>query len=214
MIRKVVFCLMFAMLAAAPAQAGTFDDWYNGADGYKNALKKSQNAQAPMALLFYTDWCPYCRRLNQGLLADEDVQRGMRKLIKVRINPEDGDAEQQLYNQYQGNGYPTFLIVQGDGSSPTKIDTSGSAEDLIAVCRQAVQTAALAKAAEPEPVPVAVAAPAHPVTLFMKQGGTVQGDLVEETVSAVVVGWPYGTATFSKDTIERIEHPATQDSSL
>jgi thioredoxin-related protein len=220
---KLTGLLMLFFYVATPVHAGTFDDWYSGADGYKRALKKSQSAQEPMALLFYTDWCPFCRRMNQELLADEKVQRYLRKLVAVRINPEDGKEEKLISDQHPVDGYPTFLIIPqvGGPATPITIFTGDrgnaqiiSADNFIDTIRSIASAAAPAAPADPEPAAALPAAPAHPVTLFLKQGGTVRGDLIEETASAVVVGWPYGTATFQKDSIDRIEKAGPLGGSL
>ena len=49
------------------------------------------------------------------------------------------------------------------------------------------------------------APPANPVTLYLTNGRTVEGNLVKETDTEVEVGWSFGSASFDKAAIERIE---------
>ncbi|MEW6731063.1 MAG: thioredoxin family protein [Acidobacteriota bacterium] len=86
-------------------------DWLVGADGYTKAVEQHRNTGKPIALYFYTDWCGYCRRFSSSLLTTTEVQDYMKNVIKIKINPEAGQKERAISNQYGVMGYPTFLIV-------------------------------------------------------------------------------------------------------
>lgn len=84
--------------------------WHVGADGYHQAKRVASASQAPMILYFRTDWCGFCRDVERNLFPQTAAVDVMRGFVKVRINPELGAAEQALFEQYRGRGFPTFLV--------------------------------------------------------------------------------------------------------
>jgi thiol:disulfide interchange protein len=96
--------------------------WFSGADGYALAVREQQQTGAPMAVYFYTDWCGYCKRLERNVLSTGEVESYFSsKLIRVKVNPEDGPAEDALGRQYAVTGYPSFFIVRASVPRPQKI---------------------------------------------------------------------------------------------
>jgi thiol-disulfide isomerase/thioredoxin len=90
-------------------------DWQRGADGYARA-EGERDSGAPMLVYFYTDWCGYCRRLDERLLSSADVERYLgERVAKVRVNPEEGSAERALSRQFGVKGYPTLFLMGLDG---------------------------------------------------------------------------------------------------
>lgn len=97
------------------------ESWFSGADGYALADRQRKQAKAVMAVYFYTDWCPYCRRLERNIFQSDEVDRYFRNVVKVRVNPEDGQEESRLARRYGITGYPSFFILPPDSESPRKI---------------------------------------------------------------------------------------------
>ena len=92
--------------------------WYEGATGYQKAMKEAREDGTPVAVYFYTDWCGYCKQLDEGLLSQPRVQEPFRYIVKVKINPEQGQAEQAIANEYGVNGFPSFFILpSADGKA-------------------------------------------------------------------------------------------------
>lgn len=98
---------------AAPADWRT--DWLSGADGLKKAEEQGRRQNMPALVYFYTDWCGYCRRLDNNVLATEQAQKLLKKVPKVRINPELGSAESGAAQQFGVRGYPSLFLVEGEG---------------------------------------------------------------------------------------------------
>lgn len=91
-------------------------EWLLAADGYARA-EQERAAGAPVLVYFYTDWCPYCRRLDENLLSAWEVDRYLgERLSRVRVNPEKGSTERALARQYGVKGYPTLFLVWPTGA--------------------------------------------------------------------------------------------------
>lgn len=92
--------------------------WYEGATGYQKAMREAREDGTPVAVYFYTDWCGYCKQLDEGLLSQPRVQEPFRYIVKVKINPEQGQAEQAIADEYRVSGYPSFFILpSADGKA-------------------------------------------------------------------------------------------------
>lgn len=85
--------------------------WENGARGYESALEDARRDGQPIIVYFNTEWCPWCRQLNEKYLPDSRVRSVLREFVKVSVNPEDGDSERRLFEQFGGGGYPGFFVV-------------------------------------------------------------------------------------------------------
>lgn len=109
-----------AAAEAPPVSYGgsTFVSWYEGASGYGDAEHEQRRKGTAMAVLFYTDWCGYCRRMDQDILSSPEVASYLGGMAaSVKINPERGAGEAALANRYGVHGYPAFFIVAPGGSS-------------------------------------------------------------------------------------------------
>ncbi len=89
----------------------SLSDWHQGIAGYIQAVRDQSRSGAPMALFFYTDWCPNCRKLREQVLSSEEVRGYLANLQRVRINPENGPAEDRLAREFGVVAYPSFFIV-------------------------------------------------------------------------------------------------------
>ena len=88
--------------------------WYEGAAGYRDAKRRAAASEAPMILYFRTEWCGFCRDVERNLFPKPAAVNVMKGFVKVSINPEEGDAEQALFDQYRGRGFPTFMVEPTD----------------------------------------------------------------------------------------------------
>ena len=198
--------------AARPASAGIFDGWGNGAAGYETALRRHERSGQPVLIYFYTDWCPYCRRLDNTILGTAVGQQALRDFSKVRINPERGQREEQLARQFGVGGYPSLFIIPSGESAPTAFSPPGAPELFAEACAALRGTpAASASAAASPPRAAPAATPieqAWPksgqVTIMLKDGSRIVGRLVSQDAQAVVVladGWLRGV---KRNEVDRI----------
>jgi thiol:disulfide interchange protein len=108
--------LLAGLCALAPVRAAGWEEisWLENAAGYTAALREAENSGAPVLVYFYTEWCPYCRQLNQGLLSEPAVQDQIGEMLAVRVNPEAGPDEQSLAGHYGVRGYPALFVYSAD----------------------------------------------------------------------------------------------------
>ena len=119
-----VFNLLVVILATTPcltASATPNDRWLFGSTGYARALELQREMKLPLVVYFYTDWCPYCRDLDNDYLTSAPVREYLRGVVKVRINPEHGPAERDIAKQYGVRGYPAFFVISSLSASPRAV---------------------------------------------------------------------------------------------
>ncbi len=118
--------------------------WHVGASGYQRGIEEAQREGRPMAVYFYTDWCPYCRELESELLSRAKVEEFLKYLVKIKINPDRGTRERSLANQYGVRGYPSFFVQSAPSARPQKIRRSNrnglkSPEEFVDTLEQAAR---------------------------------------------------------------------------
>ena len=122
--------------ALGPTRWPVSASWHEGAAGYADAQREQDRSKAPMVVYFRTDWCPYCRQLEEGLLNDATVERYFRnELVKVRINPEDGSEERAVADQYGISSYPSVFIVGSKRAKPRRLSVRRKDQDDESVLR-------------------------------------------------------------------------------
>jgi len=94
-----------------PEETLRFVGWYSGASGYEQGRRQAQRMGRPMVVYFHTDWCPYCRAFDTSYLTDPLVRRFLSNVVRIHVNPEDGDIEMALAQRYGVAGYPSFFIL-------------------------------------------------------------------------------------------------------
>ena len=124
----LAIALAVALAAAIrrPAAAYYSSTWYEDAGGYEHALRQQRSLHAPILLYFRVDWCPHCRALDD-LLETYDVRSRLNEMLKVRVNPEHGDAEKQLFASRAGSGGYPALFLESEGGSASRLSHAGPA---------------------------------------------------------------------------------------
>ena len=220
--RIALACLLFL---GAPAGEAAL----TGAAGFKQAMEQSRRTGKPVAVLIYTDWCPYCQRLINKVLSSGEARQYLATILDVRINPEKGRAEQAIARQYGVTGYPTYLMFPPGSDQPRRVNAHGgmTPAQFVQACKQASGVQRPAPAPKPagrraptarpeaarETAPQETArpkqssqpAPAGFVTLHFTDGREVTGWIIHETPDALTLGVKSGIATFERTSIQRVE---------
>ena len=103
----------------ADAVKGPYDStlWYSDYAGYTTALRESERTGAPLLVLFYTDWCPYCKKFRANVLPDTAVAQRLRHFVKVRVNTEIGAQETKFFQNSGGRGIPYVTVRPAHGTA-------------------------------------------------------------------------------------------------
>ncbi|NLV68422.1 MAG: thioredoxin family protein [Spirochaetes bacterium] len=89
--------------------------------GYGEALEIAKKQGKPMFIFFYTDWCIYCKKMDQEVFSDRDVIAYMNSnYINVRVNPENEKGRMMimgketsaayLMSMTGANGFPSLMF--------------------------------------------------------------------------------------------------------
>jgi len=123
--KKLVLCLMVAWLM--PLSAAD-KNWVGFDEGLK--LAKEQNKQ--VLIDFYTDWCHWCKVMDEKTFSNETVANKLKAgFITVRLNAESKTetatymgntyTNVQLTQAFGVTGFPTLAFLEPDGGLITKI---------------------------------------------------------------------------------------------
>jgi Thioredoxin-related protein len=109
--------------------ASTESTWFND---YKKAQQEAK-ASNKFLLLDFTgsDWCGWCKRLEQEILSQSQFENYAREnLVLLEVDfprakpqsPELRKQNQELAQQYQIEGFPTIVVLNGDGQKLWQYD--------------------------------------------------------------------------------------------
>jgi thiol:disulfide interchange protein len=83
------------------------------------ALARAGSEKKLVMVDMYTDWCGWCRRLDQTTLSDADVQRALERVVSVRLDAErDG---RDVARRFNVDSYPTILFLNPSGDEVGRI---------------------------------------------------------------------------------------------
>lgn len=116
---------------AAKATGKWSDGWYEGADGYDQAVQEYKKTNKPMVVYISVGWCPYCRKFERGVLSSPKVMDFMKDMIKVNLNPENGRRENAIASQYGVRGFPSFFLHPPQPGRAVQLYTGVSPEEFI-----------------------------------------------------------------------------------
>jgi thiol-disulfide isomerase/thioredoxin len=94
--------------------------WYEGADGYTQALQQAHRMNRPLVIYFHTEWCNFCRAMNKDFLPDPLVRRFLSNVMRVHVNPELSSDGEALATRFGVAGYPSFFVL------PSGADIAGA----------------------------------------------------------------------------------------
>jgi thiol-disulfide isomerase/thioredoxin len=129
--------------AAAPA---ALDALPFGED-FAAALERAKAEGKPLLIFFETAWCPYCRQLQNEVLARPEFRAAAERFVCVRV---DGDREPRRAVEYRIKAFPTIVVAAPDG---TAIERIVGILPLEAITTRLGTAAALVVAALGDPTP-------------------------------------------------------------
>lgn len=116
---KRIACIILATMMSALVWSSAGTAAKDPADAiqwmtFEEAQQHSQAKSSKFLLYFYTDWCTYCRKLEQSTFLDKDIAAYVnRNFIPVRINSE---KKPKIAARYRISGVPNlrFLTAKGE----------------------------------------------------------------------------------------------------
>ncbi len=98
--------------------------WKDFSTGFELAEAESKL----MFVVFETNWCGYCKKMNRSTFKDPGVVERLNELVAVKINAEDdkrvnGYSGRELASRYGVAGYPALMVLDPGGAVRSR--TSG-----------------------------------------------------------------------------------------
>lgn len=110
----VIVALACASPESSPAASGV--QWEKS---FEAALQRAGKEKKLVMVFFYTDWCGWCRRMDQSTFADARVQAQLARLVPVRLNAEgNGRAEAA---RFRVNSFPVIAFLDATGRQVARI---------------------------------------------------------------------------------------------
>ena len=95
---------------------------------FNTALAKAKAANKVIMVDFYTDWCHWCKVLDEKTYTDSRVIEAAGQMISAKI---DADKNQKVVSKYNVEGYPAILFLKSDGTEIHRISGFRPPEDFL-----------------------------------------------------------------------------------
>jgi len=129
---------LIGFAGAAHAAGPAWKDWNSG-------LKEAGTAGKPVLVDVYTDWCTWCKRMDQDVYARPEVRQYLSQhFVTVKLNAEyttparyEGKAytSHTLAQRFRVNGYPTTIFLRPDGNHIANVPGYVPAERFVLLLR-------------------------------------------------------------------------------
>lgn len=87
-------------------------------DNLDQALATATKEKRPVIVDFYTDWCGYCKQLDEKVFVDKEVVELASKAIPVKVNAE---RQPGIAAKYRVNAFPVVLILDPEGAVKVRL---------------------------------------------------------------------------------------------
>jgi thioredoxin 1 len=88
-------------------------------DNLGDVIKRNQSK--PIMIDFYTDWCKWCKVLDEKTYTDITVGELSKQFINLKINAEVGDGGFWAQT-YKVTGFPNIIFLNGNGETIHRIN--------------------------------------------------------------------------------------------
>jgi thiol:disulfide interchange protein len=105
--------------AASPAPSSV--EFEPGTPKFADVLAKARAANKPAFLDFSTEWCVWCRRLEQDTFSQPSVAQLMTAFVNVQIDAEKGEGP-SIASRYGVVRFPTLVVVDAAGTEVGRVD--------------------------------------------------------------------------------------------
>jgi tetratricopeptide (TPR) repeat protein len=105
------FLVLIGLTINGRALAYDFFYWDHGATGLEAALYGAELDERPLILYFHVQDCEWCEKLNNSYLATDSVESFLMEMYKVEVDPDRGEDEAALADQYGITRFPALLVT-------------------------------------------------------------------------------------------------------
>jgi len=116
MAKRLVWIVPAVIVLAIACQPGG-GVWFKGDEVEAKAAARERDTL--VMIEFYTDWCSWCRRLENDTFTDLGVIAQLEELVPMRVDAEGGGED--LAQRYGVDSYPTVVFVDGQGHEVDRI---------------------------------------------------------------------------------------------
>ena len=81
-------------------------------------LARARELKKPIMIDFYTDWCGYCKKLDEEVYTVGKIIALSEKFVSIKVN---ADNFRDVAAQYHVNGYPTIVFLTPAGAEISRI---------------------------------------------------------------------------------------------
>jgi thioredoxin-related protein len=132
--RVLYLCLFFVFIPNAIAQNNfKFDE-----SDYQTLLTKSKTENKPIFLMLYASWCPHCEKMKHEVLTHNDVIDALRTNYISAWQDVDSAEGKMLKNKVNVTSYPTFVILDSNGTELYRLKGEYTVPDFIAELNNAL----------------------------------------------------------------------------
>jgi thioredoxin-like negative regulator of GroEL len=96
-------------------QVSTAIDWL---DDYNEVVGKAGDEDQHIIALFYTDWCQWCKVMQDSTFSDPQVIALNGRFVFLRVNAE---VDTATANRFKISGYPTVVLLEKAGNEVDRI---------------------------------------------------------------------------------------------
>ena len=82
-------------------------------DSFQKGIETAKSKNTPIVLDLYTDWCGYCKILENKIFPEPEVSKLLENFITLRINAEEFP---EIAKTYRITSYPTVLFLDKNGA--------------------------------------------------------------------------------------------------
>lgn len=103
---------------------------------YDQALKLAAKTDRIVMIDFYTDWCGWCKKLDQTAYKDKAVIEESKNLVCLKI---DSEAQTAVSQKYGIESFPTIVFTDSTGAEVLRSEGYLEPVDFLAAIKKAVK---------------------------------------------------------------------------